>query len=215
MIQKSNTLPLIRRGKMIAICAVVAVLCISMVPAVAATPTASCYSNKLQVSLSGPDHPAISTPVTYTATVANGVAPFTYTWTVDGLSQASTTSQLSYTFTTSGPHTVKVTVTDKSTPTQTDSATKGIYVTPPPKLEVSLSGPDHPAISTPVTYTATVANGVAPFTYTWTVDNVRQASTTSQLSYTFTTRGPHTVKVTVTDKSTPTQTDSATKWIYV
>jgi PKD repeat protein len=99
-----------------------------MVPAVAATPTASCYSNKLQVSLTGPDHPAISTPVTYTATVANGVAPFTYTWTVDNVRQASTGSQLSYTFTTRGPHTVKVTVTDKSTPTQTDSATKWIYV---------------------------------------------------------------------------------------
>lgn len=95
------------------------------------------------VSLNGPASIAVGDQATYTAASGNADS---YSWTVDGVAQNSTSNTLTYTFTTSGDHTVTVTATNSfgSTP---ESMVTNVYdcnepITPLPWSEDFSNGLD-------------------------------------------------------------------------
>jgi PKD repeat protein len=110
--------------------------------------------------------------VSFTSSVINGVAPFTYAWTF-GDGGASTSASPSHTYTAAGSFSVHATVSGGGTGS---SNTLVITVTnpadplppAPPAPTITISA-DHSSGSGSLTvhFLSTVSNGQAPFTYSW------------------------------------------------
>ena len=110
-------------------------------------------------------------PATFTATVVGGQAPFTYAWTFEGGTPATSTSATpSVTFSTVGPnHAVRLTVTDALG--RADAAPVRqvtVVAPPPPTVAASIVAPAAPyAAPVLVTFRATPSGGLGPYTYSW------------------------------------------------
>ncbi|HEX4959854.1 MAG TPA: hypothetical protein VF173_03375 [Thermoanaerobaculia bacterium] len=76
-----------------------------------------CPAPEMNVTISGPTYAfgAICRTVTWTSTVTGGVAPFSYSWTVDGLSVGTSSStSVSYTFCSAETASIALTVSDSA-----------------------------------------------------------------------------------------------------
>ena len=215
MIRKSDNSTPAQRGKTIAICAVVAVLLFSMVPALAATPTTSNYSKNLRAEISvSPERPAAGQTVTVVAHVSGGTPPYTYAWTT-GDGQNAATQTATFTAPTTGSLTISLTVTDSSSPTaQTATAQKTITVraAPPLRAEFTFS-PARPVVGQTVTFVARASGGTPPLSYSWDFGDQQAAqlaaTNPARTTHVYTAPGTYTVTLTVTSAGGTPQMDSA------
>jgi hypothetical protein len=152
---------------------------------------------------------------TVTASVSNASGTPTYAWYMDGTYKDSGTSSVSccFTVTSSGYHTVSVSVTDSK---MTKTSSVSIYVIASGGLSVSLAASSTSVYSDQsFVLTASVSNASGTPSYKWYLDDDYQSGVTdSKVTCWFlvTSSGYHTVKVSVTDSST---TESKSVSIYV
>ena len=126
-------------------------------------------------------------------------------WTVDGaVHDTAANDSFTQTFSTAGPHTIKLDVTDNALPTAntaTASKTVSIPANQPPAASFTFS-PAAPLVGQSVKFTSTSTDPDGTIaSVAWDLDNsgVFNDGTTTTVSTTFTTSGPHTVRLKVTD----------------
>jgi hypothetical protein len=137
----------------------------------------------------GPDRTIASgQTATLTATITNGVAPFTYAWSNGLGGDPSVSVAYSGTF--------SVTITDATGCTATDAIT--ITVSSNNTLIVNAGADATTCKNVAKTFTATVSNGVAPFQYLWST-----TATTASISV----KNAGNYTVTVTDATGATGSD--------
>ncbi|MEO8694353.1 MAG: PKD domain-containing protein [Acidimicrobiales bacterium] len=155
-------------------------------------------------------------PVTFSATVIGGALPITYSWTfVGALPATSTAAAPSVTYSTIGPHTVTLTVTDALGRVDAAPARNVTVIAPPPPTVVVTATPLAPYVApVTVTFTAGVTGGLGPFTYAWTsplllplgatyVVAPTPTSASVQIRFTQGTLLPATISVVVTEVGAP------------
>src|SRR5881396_3455269 len=118
----------------------------------------------------------------------------------------------------SGTAAGSVTVDVTSTPlgATTTATTVSITITsviPPLTVDFSFS-PSSPNVGQSVSFTPTVSGGTAPYTYAWDFGD-GGTSTAANPNHTYSTAGSFTAKLTVTDSSSPTQSQTASHDISV
>ncbi len=147
-------------------------------------------------------------PVTCTASASGGTSPYTFTWTIDGVTQTEATSSITRTFATKGSHTISVTARDANNVTSNAASTTLTVAAQPLTVTVSCGTA---TAGKPVTCTATAAGGTSPYTFTWTVDGTVQAGQAgSSFTTTFATKGSHTIGVTAKDANNVSSTPATT-----
>ncbi|HYM62590.1 MAG TPA: carboxypeptidase regulatory-like domain-containing protein [Thermoanaerobaculia bacterium] len=137
-------------------------------------------------------------------------------WFLNGSPIGGATNQ-TYTAITEGNYTVQVTLLGCASGM---SATSTLVLNPPPT--VAITGPVTPQlVNTPVNFTATFADNAGDtHTAFWTFDGVPQAGTVNEVAHTvtaihtFTTLGPHSVTLTVTDSCGQAASASRSVLVY-
>jgi serine/threonine-protein kinase len=170
----------------------------------------------LAITTTGAATATIGTAYTATATVTGGKG--TYKWAAPtglpaGLTSAANagTLTISGTPTTAGAFTIKLSVSDGSTPVQTVTASLAVTVSAPP---LTVTGGALAAGTVGTAYSATVAATGGTGTRTWTAAGLPAGlaigATTGTISGTPTVAGTSTITVTVTDTASPVQTAMGT-----
>ncbi len=153
------------------------------------------------------DTPQAGQSVTFTASVAGGRPPVSISWNLDGnaFGEASGPTATT-TFATPGPRVIRAQLTDSASPAHVVVLTHPITVSAPTTgaLSASISASQQdPVVGESVTYTATPSGSSstgATYTYVWSVDGAQvQSGPSKVLVQPFTTAGPHTVSVAVSD----------------
>ena len=154
-----------------------------------------------------------------TLTAAGGTSP--YKWSVSsgslpaGLSLASATGAITGTPTSSGTSSFTVSVSDSSSPVQTQSAATSIVIAAAPVSQLTIGSSALPSgtVSKAYSGTLTAAGGTSP--YKWSVSSgslpagLSLASATGAITGTPTSSGTSSFTVSVSDSSSPVQTQSA------
>lgn len=156
-------------------------------------------------------------PITFSASVVGGTAPYTYNWIWgDGSSQIATTGATSHSYTTPGVYTVSVTVVDSSAAKLTASAIGSVTVIPAtPGIAASFTwSPLTPQVGATITFTATVSGGLSPYTINWQFGDGTTGSG-SITSHSFGNAGSFAVTLSATDTSTPVKTGLTTQNVAV
>ncbi|MGP6220976.1 PKD domain-containing protein, partial [Caldiplasma sukawensis] len=130
----------------------------------------------------------------FTSSVDYGTAPFTYSWTINGISEGSG-STLDYTFTTSGTYTVNVTVTDTFGFKSTYSERINVVNDPSVKIFSSTTTTD---AGKSISFLSEINGGTSPYNYTWSI-NGAAFSYNKDASYLFTASGAYTIRLVITD----------------
>ena len=148
--------------------------------------------------------PVVGESVTFTAP-ASSDCPKTYTFTVDGTPLPSqTTNSITRSFSAPGTHNVSVDIPAiEGCQEITGSDTFTVSADLSGSIAVS---PDPPVVNQPATLTATQSGGSGNYTYAWDLNDDGTFggpgdSTDRQPTTTFTTTGPHVVKVKIDDDS--------------
>ena len=148
--------------------------------------------------------PVVGESVTFTAP-ASSDCPKTYTFTVDGTPLPSqTTNSITRSFSAPGTHNVSVDIPAiEGCQEITGSDTFTVSADLSGSIAVS---PDPPVVNQPATLTATQSGGSGNYTYAWDLNDDGTFggpgdSTDRQPTTTFTTTGPHLVKVKIDDDS--------------
>ena len=170
----------------------------------------------LAVATSGAATATIGTAYSATATATGGTGAYKWaaaTGLPPGLTAAASAGNLtiSGTPTTAGAYTVKLSVSDGSTPVQTATASLSVTVSAP---ALTLAGGTLAAGTVNVAYSATVTatggTGTKTYTATGLPAGLAIAAATGTISGTPTTAGTSTITVTVTDTASPAQTATGT-----
>ena len=146
------------------------------------------------------------------ATDADGTIA-SWSWSIDAGDEAGTEETFANTFDAEGTYTITLTVTDDDGDThESDPCSIVITFTPP---TVEITPPETVTNNTAAAFTAVPTAGAGTIettAYAWEVDGEAQGDdvNTTELTYTFTTIGDHTVKVTVTDSNGYTGTHEIT-----
>jgi hypothetical protein len=130
------------------------------------------------------------------STTASGTGPFTYAWTVDGVTFGGNTASISVPTgsLTVGNHTVAVTTTG-TCGSASQSATLTVQ-----ENTATTDPPDQTVCQGATANFSTTASGTGPFTYAWTLDGIAFGGNTSSINVPTgsLTVGNHTVAVTTT-----------------
>jgi len=152
------------------------------------------YSAPTVIASANPTSGAAPLTVSFSATVSNGLAPFTYSWTFgDGVSGSGQTT--SHTYTSAGTYTTQVIVTDSRSNTAANSV--AVAITAPLSVTV---GADVTSGTIPVavTFGAAVSGGTAPYTFAWDFKD-GGSSALQNPTHTFQAAATYVVAVVVTD----------------
>jgi chitodextrinase len=145
--------------------------------------------------------------ITFSGSVSNGSAPFTYSWTFGDGATASGTLTPSHVYADNGTYTATLTVTDGQGRTSRSSATATVVNVAP---TANAGGPYSGVAGSAVTFTgsATDPGPNDTFTYRWSFGDGGTA-TTATASHAY-AAGTYTATLTVTDKDGATGTSSTT-----
>ncbi|WP_161808333.1 PKD domain-containing protein, partial [Zhouia amylolytica] len=107
----------------------------------------------------------------FTSTTNGGLEPYTYSWSFENgqPSNSSDPNPSGITFTSPGPHTVSLTVTDSQNPTVSNTFTQEI--TFPAQLTLSATVTEKACSTDTGAINLTVSGGTAPYTYSWSGPN--------------------------------------------
>ncbi|HEY7114307.1 MAG TPA: PKD domain-containing protein [Thermoanaerobaculia bacterium] len=174
------------------------------------------------VNLSGPTTGVVNQSVAFNAAGSGGTPPYSFSWCWEACSLGGTfaagPSANSHTFTTTGPRTVVVQIRDSASKTNTDSLTITINTSGGGggggggSLAVSISGPSSGKTGTPLSYTANVSGGTAPYSYSWCWEACSLGGTftpgPATNSHTYTSAGNRSLAVQVSDSKGNNETDT-------
>jgi PKD repeat protein len=152
-----------------------------------------------------PNPTDVGVPVVFQPTIASGAGGLTYGWTF-GDGGTSTAAVAVHTFATAGNYTVNLTATAPGG--GTINATTSVDVRPDLTRPAITANPLTPDLGQLVNFTATESSGTSPYTYAWAFGDGGTGGNLSAISHIFTTNGPFTTKVTVTDSAGQTITGS-------
>ena len=153
-------------------------------------------SNPLTVFITGVTQGYVNVNYSYTLVVSGGVAPYTFTWSTDGLKSGQNTGTVTYNWSTAGNKTISVTVTDSSGASNTASLSITIYNT----LTVTISPSSYNGyVLDNITFVATASGGTGSYTYTWSTNGLQSGQSTKSAVYIWNTIGNYSVQVTVND----------------
>lgn len=150
-------------------------------------------------------------PATLDSTVSGGTAPYTYSWTVNGVTTGiadATAADTTFTPTAAGRMAVALTVTDGLG--ATGSASRSFLVGTA-ALSVSIAAVSDQLTLAAITLDSTVTGGVGSKTYAWTVNGATTGlsnSTAADPTFTPTGGGKYVAVCTVTDAAGQTATAS-------
>jgi outer membrane protein assembly factor BamB len=148
----------------------------------------------------------------FTATATGGSGTYTsYTWYVDSASQGSTASaSFSYTPSTTGSHSIAVTVTDNTGTTSSQSTPASVTVNTSPTVSVAPVGPFTMDVGQSQLFTATPSGGSGTYTsYQWYVNGqLAQSGAASTMTWGSPNAGTFSITVKVTDSLSATSVPS-------
>ncbi len=159
----------------------------------------------LSVNLSmNPINPELGETITFTAEVqgAENLNQVNYEWSINDAVQGVNAAVVQWSAE-GGDWTVQVTVTEGSRQAS-DSLNFSVD-----ELSVSLTVvPSSPKEAEPITFLATVTNGIGNITYKWILDGVEQNAISKSVTWSSPSRGEHTMTVIVEDSNSNTATES-------
>jgi PKD repeat protein len=151
--------------------------------------------HRLPVPLIKAEYPNIDVNVTdsFNSNVSGGTAPYTYTWSINGVYEGNGTS-LSYAFSTSGIFTVELLISDSAGSTASYSEDISVQAYPVASIIASRSSIDANVTDT---FRASGTGGVGPYTYEWIIGG--HTFSNSTVSYSFGSSGNYTVQLVIVD----------------
>jgi len=152
----------------------------------------------------------MQTPVTFTATVAGGTPPFSYSWDF-GDGTTGTGNPVTHTYATLGFYTVTLTITDTNGLHGSVSHIIGVSI-----LQADYSfDPPSPISGQTETFTALATGGIRPYTYSWDFgDHTTGTGNPVTHTYTVTVATTFTVTLNVTDSTAKTTSATHTITVY-
>ncbi len=148
-----------------------------------------------------PSRPEVSAPVTFTAAVGHGTAPYTATFSFGDGTRAAVTSSSSpltvvHAYDAPGSFTPSVAVTDGVGATAA-AAMPAITVAAGPSV-AARAGPSSVDVGSPVAFSAAGSSGVPPLNYTWAFGDGTTAEG-ANVSHAYAAAGVYVAQVTATD----------------
>ncbi len=151
-----------------------------------------------------PSSPQSGQPISFTAIVSGGIAPYSYQWGFGDGSNA-TVSSPSHAYASTGNFTVTLAVKDSASPQQTTVSHQTITVsTPSSGLTTSFTfTPALPQTSQTITFTGKATGGTGAYTFSWSFGDGSRGGPGSSVTHTYASAGTFTVILTVTDSAHP------------
>ncbi len=146
-------------------------------------------------------------PVSFSATVSDGVEPYTYSWDFGDGSTSTDTAPV-YTYTLDGTYTVTLTVTDADGQIATDTETITVAADLP-AIAVASASPTSGEPTLWVQFSSGGSSGNEPLTYYWTFGD-GERSTLANPGHYYDEEGTYTATLTVTDADGDSDSDSVT-----
>ncbi len=178
--------------------------------------TSSTSTQPLTSSFSfSPTAPQAGQSVTFKATAAGGVSPYSYAWKFDDGSTG--TGQTAYhTYSIAGTYTVTLTVSDSGSPQQTTTSQQTVAITSSPSpLTASFSStPSSPQVGEQVSFTATASGGAVPYELDWSFGD-GSTGTGYSVTHTYSSAGLFVVTLAVKDSGSPQQTATSQQTVAV
>ncbi len=181
-------------------------LCVALLTLLAFAPSANAATLTITKT---PDNPVVGESITFDSNATSDCA-LTYTWTVDGVEQApSTTRTLTTSFSTAGTHTVALKAEVTAPPcgaAQLDTGSVDVEVLEGIGGSIAVS-PDPPYTNEQLTLTAGQTGGFGPPFYLRLGHRqrrrLRRRDRPGTVTRTYTTDGPQVVRVRIRDGATP------------
>ena len=132
-----------------------------------------------------------------------GIGPYGYEWIIAGHEFSSST--VSYAFRTPGNYSVQLIISDSFGKDASSSTTVDVH--PDPAISVSWKG--KPVVSIPFSMNADITGGISPYRISWIFPS-GQHETGASISHVFSSSGPDTFEVQVSDQGGYTETRNFT-----
>ena len=132
-------------------------------------------------------------PDTFRANGVGGIGPYTYEWLISG--DVYSNSTISHSFASSGTYTVELIISDSFG--KDASNTTNVTVFPDPQVSVHWTG--KPVVSKLFHMSANITGGIGPYSVSWIFPS-GQHETGQNISHVFSSSGPETFEVEVSDK---------------
>ncbi|MBI5388948.1 PKD domain-containing protein, partial [Candidatus Woesearchaeota archaeon] len=141
-----------------------------------------------------------SLDVQFFANVTDGQVPFTFAWTF-GDGNTSSEQNPTYTYTTAGTYTARVTVTDAYSRTASDSLSVTVFLPPPDTTPIAVASTDVSCGITPTTvqFSGNAMGGEGNILYTWNFGDGTSVEYTQNPQHVYYIPGIYVATLTVTD----------------
>ena len=146
----------------------------------------------------GPNPTDVGLATTFAGVSGGGAPPYLFTWSF-GDGSTAIGAQVSHVYGASGNYSSRVNTSDAIGGHRSSSLV--VVVNPPLATPIIASSPTAPALGQLVNFTANETGGTLPYAYSWAFGDGGTGGDLRNISHIFTTNGPFTAAVTVTDAS--------------